>query len=57
MREEGYYWVRIEGGAACVCSWSDGVWWRGLEVIDSIEYHVTVLSARLEPPQCVTEKG
>lgn len=57
MREEGYYWVRIEGGTACVCSWSDGVWWRGLEVIDSIEYHVTVLSARLEPPQLVTEKG
>jgi len=51
MRDEGFYWIRIDGGMLEVAEWSCGLWWttKASLLVDESGM-VTVHSPRLEEP-------
>lgn len=57
MREEGYYWVSINGAMPRVFECSDGVWWLiGDEESYGDSSKIQPIGERLEPPGIEMEK-
>lgn len=48
-RQEGYYWIRVNGGEAQVAQWVGDLWWLTGSEVPVREGDVEVVSELLRP--------